>query len=73
MLEKLLGDRGYYDHEKSQSLLDQGIIPVIPPPKTAVVHGKEQQTWHDLIVPYIKEKGSIYAFHKNMAMASEPL
>ena len=64
MLEKLLGDGGYYDYEKSQTLLDQGIIPVIPPPKTAVVHGKETTTWHDLIVSYIKEKGSIYAFHK---------
>ena len=62
-IDKLLGDGGYYDHEKSQALMAQGIIPAIPPPKTAVVHGKETTTWHDLIVSYIQEKG-IYAFHK---------
>ena len=36
-IEKLLADGGYYDHEKSQALRDQGIIPVIPPPKTSFV------------------------------------
>jgi hypothetical protein len=30
----------------------------------AVVHGEESTTWHDKIVQYIKEKGSVYAFHK---------
>lgn len=63
-VDKLLGDDGYYDHEKSQILMDQGIIPVIPPPKTATVQGKETTTWHDFIESYIQEKGSIYAFYK---------
>jgi hypothetical protein len=41
-----------------------GITPVIPPPKHSVVHGHDTTTWHDKIVQYIKDKGSVYAFHK---------
>jgi hypothetical protein len=63
-VDKLLGDGGYYDHEKSQALMNEGITPAIPPPKTSVVQGKDSTAWHDLIVSYIQEKGSIYAFHK---------
>jgi hypothetical protein len=31
-------------------LHDRGIIPVIPPPVHAVVHGKENTQWHDHVV-----------------------
>jgi hypothetical protein len=37
---------------------------VIPPPAHAVIHGESHTRWHDRIVGYINEKGSVYAFHK---------
>ena len=64
LVNQLFADGGYYDHTKCQALREQGIIPVIPPPKGAVVHGKESTVWHDALVSYIQQKGSIYAFYK---------
>ena len=43
------------------------IVPVIPPPKTAIVHGKPETNWHDFLVSYIQRKGSIYAFHQKFS------
>lgn len=63
-LRSLIADGGYYDHKVSQALYEEGITPVIPPPKTAVVHGKSSTAWHDTLVSYIQQKGSVYAFHK---------
>tara|TARA_B110000459_G_scaffold72441_1_gene81277 strand:- start:566 stop:985 length:420 start_codon:yes stop_codon:yes gene_type:complete len=48
----------------SESLLYQRIMPIIPLPSDAVVHGKERSKQHDKIVQYIKEKRTVYAFHK---------
>jgi hypothetical protein len=45
-------------------MIAAGMTPVIPPPVHAVVHGKENTTWHDQIVQSIKDHGSVYAFHK---------
>lgn len=63
-VEKFIADWGYYSMDISESLLYQGIMPIIPLPSDAVVHGKEWSKWHDKIVQYIKEKGTVYAFHK---------
>jgi len=62
--EKIIADGAYYSIERSKKLYDKGIIPVIPPPSHSVVHGKESTKWHDKIVNYVKEKGTVYAFHK---------
>lgn len=61
---KFIADRGYYSHEVVNDLSSKGIMPVIPPPKNGIVHGKEETQWHDKIVRYIKKKGTIYAFYK---------
>jgi septum formation inhibitor-activating ATPase MinD len=58
LVDELFADGGYYDHAKSQALIEQGFIPAIPPTETAVVHGKESTAWHDSLVSYIKQKGS---------------
>lgn len=63
-VDRVVADGGYYSIQKVQELSEKGIIPVIPPDRNAVIHGKEHTTWHDTIVQYIKEKGTIYAFHK---------
>ena len=63
-IDKVIADGAYYSIENGQTLSKQGIIPVIPPPKNAIVHGQENTTWHDKIVTYIKEKATVYAFHK---------
>jgi hypothetical protein len=63
-LEKIIADGGYYSKEAVEELYNKGIIPAIPPPSNSVVQGKETTQWHDKIVQYIKDKGSIYAFHK---------
>jgi len=39
-------------------------VPVIPPPSHAVTHQKDNTRWHDKIVQYIQDKGTIYAFHE---------
>lgn len=63
-VDKVIADGGYYGIETSQNLYEKGIIPVIPPPSHAVVHGTDATSWHDTITQYIKEKGTVYAFHK---------
>ena len=50
-------------HHSSPTLfLFRGLF--IPPPSNSVIHGKESTKWHDKVVQYIKEKGTVYAFHK---------
>jgi len=61
---KAIADGGYYSIEGVEALYKKGITPVIPPPSDAVVHNKPTTTWHDKIVQYIKDKGTVYAFHK---------
>jgi hypothetical protein len=64
-LDKVIADGGYYSAEKSQDFYEKGIIPVIPPPASSVVHNQNDlSSWHDKIVSYIQEKGTVYAFHK---------
>lgn len=63
-IDTVIADGGYYSTEGVEALNARGIIPVIPPPRTSVVHGKSTTTHHDKIVQYIKDKGTIYAFHK---------
>jgi hypothetical protein len=63
-LEKVVADGGYYSKEIVEKFYNQGITPSIPPPSHAVVQGKANTKWHDKIVQYIKEKGTVYAFHK---------
>ena len=62
-MERLIADGAYYSIERGEALLNKGIVPVIPPPSHAVVHGKENTRWHNQQVQYIQDK-SIYAFHK---------
>lgn len=63
-VDKVVADGGYYSIQKVQELFEKGIVPVIPPDRNAVVHGLKTSTWHDKIVQYIKDKGTVYAFHK---------
>jgi len=62
-IAKAIADGAYYSIERVEALFNAGVLPVIPPPSHAVVHGKDNTTWHDALVQYIQEKG-IYAFHK---------
>lgn len=64
LLDKVVADGGYYSKEAVETLYKKGIIPAIPPPSHATVQGKTNTQWHDKIVQYIKEKGTVYAFHK---------
>ena len=70
---KVIADGAYYRIEGTQALHDKGIIPVIPPPSHAVVHGTERTQWHDHIVKYIKDKGTVYAFHKKYGYGKRSL
>lgn len=63
-VDKVVADAGYYSIQKVQELFQKGIIPVIPRDRNAVIHGEQTTSWHDKIVQYIKEKGTVYAFHK---------
>src|SRR5260370_17295306 len=63
-VDRVIADGAYYSIERAEALSRAEVLPVIPPPFHAVVHGEEQTQWHDKIVGYIKEKGSVYAFHK---------
>lgn len=72
-LEKIIADQGYYSIEISENLYKQGITPVIPPPHKATIHDKENTSWHDKIVQYIKDKGSLYAFHKKFGYGTRSL
>jgi len=72
-VDKLLADGGYYSIQGVEALNAQGITPVIPPPKHSIMHNIATTTWHDKIVKYIKDKGSIYAFHKKYGYGKRAL
>jgi len=63
-VDNIIADGGYYSIAGVEALSSKGITPVIPPPKHSVVHNSDTTKWHDKIVQYIKDKGSVYAFHK---------
>jgi hypothetical protein len=63
-VDRVIADGAYYSIERTQAWVDSGVLPVIPPPAHAVIHGESHTRWHDRIVGYINEKGSVYAFHK---------
>ena len=63
-IKSVTADGAYYGIEGVQKLHERGIIPAIPLPSHAVVHGADNTKWHDKIVQYIKDKGTVYAFHK---------
>ena len=64
LLDKVIADGGYYSKRAVERLHNKGIIPAIPPPSNATVQGKANTQWHDKIVQYIKDKGTVYAFYK---------
>ena len=72
-LGKVIADGAYYSIEGVQALAEQGIIPAIPPPAHAIVHGHPETTWHDTAVGHIHEKGTVYAFHKVVGYGSRSL
>jgi hypothetical protein len=63
-VDKVIADGGYYSIDGVEGLNKKGITPVIPPPRHSVVHGKPNTSYHDKGVLYIKDKGTVYAFHK---------
>lgn len=72
-VDRVMADGAYYSIEGTQRLHNKGIIPVIPPPSHAVIRGLETTKWHDNIIQYIKDKGSIYAFHKKYEYGTRAL
>jgi hypothetical protein len=73
IIDKFIADGGYYSIEGVEELYKKGITPVIPPSSNSVVHGADNTTWHDKIVHYIKDKGTVYAFHKKYGYGSRAL
>ncbi|RKE37976.1 DDE family transposase [Paraburkholderia sp. BL23I1N1] len=71
-VDRVIADGAYYSIERTEALSRSGVLPVIPPPSHAVVHGEEQTQWHDKVVGYIREKG-IYAFHKKYGYGQRSL
>src|SRR5690606_41651975 len=63
-IDKIIADGGYYSIDGVERLYSNGTTPVIPPPRDAVIHNRDDSIWHDKIVNYIKTKGTVYAFHK---------
>ena len=63
-IDRVVADGAYYDIERNEALFREGITPVISPPSHAVIHGNDNTPWHDKIVQYIHDKGTVYAFHK---------
>ena len=63
-IDKIIADGGYYSVDGVERLYLNGITPVIPPPRNAVIRGQTDSVWHDKIVNYIKRKETVYAFHK---------
>jgi hypothetical protein len=61
---RVVADGAYYQIERNQALADKGIVPVIPPPCNAIVHGTPGYDQHDQTVKYIQDKGTVYAWHK---------
>lgn len=72
-VSKVIGDRAYYSISGTEELNEKGITPVIPPPSHAVVHGLDSTKWHDKLVQYIKDKGSIHAFYKKYGYGKREL
>ncbi len=72
-INSFIADGGYYDIDKVEQLYQAGIIPVIPPPSHAVVDLQKPKSWHSQIVQYIKDKGSVYAFHKKYGYSKRAL
>jgi hypothetical protein len=72
-IERVIADGSYYSIEGVERLNDHGVTPVIPPPVHAVVHGSEETRWHDKIVQYIKDKGTVYAFYKKYGYGARAL
>ena len=62
-LERVIADGAYCGIERTEALPGAGVMPVIPPPAHAVVHGSDLTRWDGQIVKCIEDKG-IYAFHK---------
>ena len=73
IVEKVIADGAYYSIEGVENMSSKGITPAIPPPSHAVVHESPDTTWHDKIVQYIKDKGTVYAFHKKYGYGARAL
>jgi hypothetical protein len=63
-VDRVIADGAYYSIERAGTWSACRVLPVIPPPAHAVIHGESHTRWHDRIVGYINEKGSVNAFHK---------
>jgi hypothetical protein len=72
-IDNLYADGAYYSINKVEELYTKGITPVIPPPKNACIHGKDNTRFHDKIVQYINDKGTIYAFYKKYGYGNREL
>lgn len=72
-INNLYADGGYYSIDNVEDIYKRGITPIIPPPKNARVHGKDNTRWHDKIVQYINNKGTIYAFYKKYGYGNREL
>ena len=71
-IARAIADGADYSIERGEALFNAGVLPVIPPPSHAVVHGKDNTTWHDALVQSIQEKG-IHAFHQKYGYALRSL
>ncbi len=72
-VNSFIADGGYYSSQKVEQLYQAGITPVIPPPSNAVGDLENPTSRHNKIVQYIKEKGTIYAFHKKYSYGRRDL
>lgn len=61
---EIIADGGYYSIEGVEVLDNKRITPIIPPPANSIIHGRHDTKCHDKNVQYIKDKRSVYAFHK---------
>ncbi|MFM0515735.1 hypothetical protein P0D80_51550, partial [Paraburkholderia sp. RL17-373-BIF-A] len=71
-LDGVMADAAYYSIERTEAWSRCGVLPVIPPPAHAVIHGKVQTGWHDQIVGYIQAKG-IHAFRNQYGYGKRSL
>ncbi|WPY01685.1 IS5 family transposase domain protein (plasmid) [Candidatus Trichorickettsia mobilis] len=59
--------------EKAEQLCQARIIAIIPSLRHAVIDPQHPGSWHNRIVQYIKDKGSVYAFHKKYCYGKRAL
>ena len=53
-VDRVIADGAYYSIERAGTWSACRVLPVIPPPAHAVIHGESHTRWHDRIVGYIE-------------------